>query len=714
MRWENIVNPEQVRKTLSILKPDGQAFEVRIISTGKKKIISGYFRDADTLLKEFDSVDLRGKNIYITLNALKDELYSREQHDRFLQTSLTTSDNDVAAYNWLFIDVDPVRSAGISSSEEELRAATDLSGKIYRYMDNLGFEEPVKAMSGNGCHLLYKIDMQNTPENVELVKKCLSVLSILFDTDQVHVDTSNYNPARICKLHGTLAQKGASTQDRPHRFSRIFTNVVDVKTTQRPFLEKLAKQIPDTQQPEHHRTYQPQFNLVDFLNRNGLRYKEQRSSRATIYSLEVCPFDSSHTNGDAKVFEYHDNGAIAFKCHHNSCSGYKWQDVRKKYEPDAYEFNRVDDRIQRGYEQHNRYKQEQIPYTEISTPLPENGSVPENMFRTAEQILQEAEPDHEFIHTGISLIDEKMLGFEKSCVTVLSGLRGSGKSTLLGQIMLTAINEGHTVVCYSGELSNRKYLNWLYRQAAGKHGVEQGTTYQGGYGVRPEVQDKITEWFGEYFWLYNNKFGNRFDLISQYLRQKLKETKADLCVIDNLMALDLQSYDRMNKYDAQTKFVWELKNIAELSNTHVVFVAHPRKANGLLRLADISGSGNISNIVDNAFIIHRWNRDFENGFQEFFKEDAEKKIPRCTNVVEITKDREGGLQDEFIPLWYEERSKRLQNAIDENLIYCWADSADIKEEQIPLPDMPDEDPDPDQDQVQMELDELPDGFAYMD
>ena len=62
--------------------------------------------------------------------------------------------------------------------------------------------------------------------------------------------------------------------------------------------------------------------------------------------------------------------------------------------------------------------------------------------------------------------------------------------------------------------------------------------------LNKEDENKIAEWMGEHFWLYNNKYGNKFSRIEQFLRVKLQECKADLCVIDNLMALDLAEYDR--------------------------------------------------------------------------------------------------------------------------------------------------------------------------
>ena len=58
---------------------------------------------------------------------------------------MTTSDSDVEGYQWLFVDLDPIRPTGISSSNEEMNAAKELAGKIYNYLKGLGFEDPVKA-----------------------------------------------------------------------------------------------------------------------------------------------------------------------------------------------------------------------------------------------------------------------------------------------------------------------------------------------------------------------------------------------------------------------------------------------------------------------------------------------------------------------------------------------------------------------------------------
>ena len=174
-----------------------------------------------------------------------------------------------------------------------------------------------------------------------------------------------------------------------------------------------------------------------------------------------------------------------------------------------------------------------------------------------------------------------------------------------------------------------------------------------------------------HFWLFNNNYGNKFSDLAVLLQKQANDVHADFIVLDNLMALDIGSGS--DKYEAQTQFVWELKNIAKVCNVHILFVAHPRKASGFLRLDDISGSGNISNIVDNAFIIHRHNTDFDNNITNHLgNKKKDQYIPEsCTNIIEICKDRENGTQDFFIPLWYEPETKRLKNRDNEHIHYGW-------------------------------------------
>jgi len=222
------IEPEEIKKALSILKPNNELFEVRII--GGKDVCSGYFNDADILIKELNRVMGEGVNVYVTLHKLHSGCAARLQYNQLINTSKvktpTTSDRDIIAYKYIPIDLDPVRPAGISSTIEELDEANELCKQIEAYMQAQGFCKHIRAFSGNGYHLLYPYESNDTAAGLEEVKGYLNRLDELFSNDACHVDTANCNPSRVFKLYGTLAQKGRNTEERPHRMSRIL-EVID-------------------------------------------------------------------------------------------------------------------------------------------------------------------------------------------------------------------------------------------------------------------------------------------------------------------------------------------------------------------------------------------------------------------------------------------------------------------------------------------------------
>lgn len=665
MKNEGLINEVELRKAISQLKPDGELFEVRIMGNGKP--ISGYFRDADTLIKAFNTVDLRNTNIYITLNHLMDALYSRQQANKFLVVKNTTSDKEVEAINWLFVDLDPERPAGISSTNEELEMSMELAQKVYVYLKGLGFEEPVKAFSGNGYHLLYKIGLVNNEDNKRLIERCLKSLAAMFSTDQVKVDTANFNQSRICKLYGTLAQKGSNTEDRPHRFAKIDGDIKELKQTKKIYLEKLAEEIEEEEvRPAQYNQYNPSdFDIEEWMGRHSIQYTKKEGSGYTKYVLDECPFDHNHKAPDSMILKQ-PSGAIGFKCLHDSCQHRKWQDVRIMFEPDAYEKSNeaFDKAIEEGWRRHNRDKKKK----ELNV---ENGKV----WETLNDILAKPTPDNEYIKTHVNTIDQKMHGLLKGGISLWSGLRASAKSTILSQIALQAVNDGHSVLAYSGELTDKRFARWIIQQAAGKQYVKEIQKDDSKFWVVPkETQKKVADWTDRNLHIYNNSYGSTYDGLISQIKEKIELEKPDLIILDNLMTIDVTNVDT-NEYRAQTAIMKGLADLAKMYNVHVALVAHPRKTISFLRLVDVAGSGNISNLVDSAFIVHRVNHDFKKGYMdEFCKKGTQEEdvmLFKGTNVVEIAKDREEGIQDEFIPLWYETESRRLKNDTTEVIKFKW-------------------------------------------
>ena len=213
----------EIRKAIDIIT-EGRPYEIRILFNSGK-VMSGYYSEVDKFIEDLRKVNLSGSNVYITLNELHPGCYCRIQRDRLLESkgksAPTTQDQDVVKYRWMLIDLDPLRPTGISSSEEEFEHSREMAQKVIEFMHELGFDEYVLAQSGNGYHLLYKIDLPVSTESKKLLEDCLKAVDESLSDDVVKVDTTNFNPSRICKLYGTLAQKGSDTKERPFRMSRI-------------------------------------------------------------------------------------------------------------------------------------------------------------------------------------------------------------------------------------------------------------------------------------------------------------------------------------------------------------------------------------------------------------------------------------------------------------------------------------------------------------
>lgn len=679
------MNIEAIKYTLNLLKPNNQLYEIRILRDNV--IISGYFRGTDHLEEAFKTINLNGANVFYTLQAIEEGCYSRKQHECFRQVKSgeTTSDNDIIGYNWLLIDLDPCRRTGISSTDEELGKAKAIAPKIIKYMDETGFERPVVAMSGNGVHLLYAIELANNNDNKKLIEKCLKALALMFSDNEVDIDQKVFNPARISKLYGTMAQKGADTEDRPHRMSKIVSIPEEIKATEKSIIQKLANTLPE-EVVQIKKNNHSNFDLDDWIYEHGIKIRNtNRWNDATKYVLEECPFDSTHKAPDSCLIKM-PNGAIAFKCLHNSCNGRTWKDFRLLYEPDAYD-DKDSDRIDAGWKEYKAYNRNR---TDIQyEPLIEE-TAEEPMFETIQEILNKPKEERVCIPTGYLDLDKNLGGgLAKGEISVVSGLRSAAKSTWLSQVMLNAVDRGYTVICYSGELKDKRFADWLICQAAGLEYIDKSRKFINYGTVKEETKQKIGEWLGTKLFLYNNNYGNNFSSIATRLQKEIKERKADLVIIDNMMILDLSGVSRSvkdDKYDLQKLFIESLKNLSILCNSHIVFVAHPRKAQGFLRLDDISGTGNIGNLVDNAFIIHRNNDDFKRLSQQMFRWKESHVAYSGTNVIEIAKEREFGNQDIFIPLWYEQYTRRLLNKENEHIVYGWnTDDGFITEDEEDIP-----------------------------
>ena len=70
-------------------------------------------------------------------------------------------------------------------------------------------------------------------------------------------------------------------------------------------------------------------------------------------------------------------------------------------------------------------------------------------------------------------------------------------------------------------------------------------------------------------------------------------------------------------------------------------------------------------------MMHRVNQDFLRLGGEFLGQSEIKKYEDYTNVIEIMKNRDLGVSDEFVGVYYEPESKRMLNFRQENKRFGW-------------------------------------------
>lgn len=663
------IDEQQINQWWQIFNPNGNVVEIRLLG---KNSYSGYFKDVATLIKALkpllDSSNYQyygAMQAYFTLNEINDDLYSREQRDQFVKKpKSTTTDGDITRRRFVLIDLDPQRAAGISANDEEFEKAHLKAVDVYRYLIKSGFKEPMITTSGNGYHIYIPCDMPNDDEHTDIIKRFLQALSKLFSDQNVEVDEKVFNPARIDKLIGTWAKKGSDSVDRKWRIAKF----VKIPNDLSPNNESLFKQIADTipknepKQLPNQRFYRPlngqQFDLLTWLNGHGIKYRKKTSGGSTLYELEYCPWIDQHSDRkkwDSALF-VDQQGKITFNCTHSHCKDRTWHDVRLFYEPNAYDKPQYTP-------QYRQYQQK--PKYEIKEKLPELGE----KWLTLSSIKKIDLSSLQGVKTGFHELDRNIVQLNYSEVSLLSGSNSSGKSSWLNTLLLNVIQQGVPSALWSGELPPQILKAWIQMVAAGKNNLKPSSFGDGKYYVPQMIAEKIDQWLDGKFFLYNNEYGNTWEQIFHDMEELLK-AGVKVFVLDNLFSLniDLLDGDRNNK---QKELILQIKDFAKKNQVHIILVAHPRKTISFLRKNDISGTSDLTNAVDNCFIIHRVNQDFFRAGADFFGQKEIQRFSEFGNVLEVCKNRMYGVVDCLVGMHYEIESRRFKNTFDECVRYGW-------------------------------------------
>jgi len=125
---------------------------------------------------------------------------------------------DVSRITCIPFDVDSAHPKREAATKEELKEAEKKVNELMLWMLKNNFKRPFISMSGNGYHLLQKVDIEITDLD-DLRKK----LENYFRQAPSEGLDSIFDLPRIIKVPGTMSLKGDDSLERPRRLSYIVT-----------------------------------------------------------------------------------------------------------------------------------------------------------------------------------------------------------------------------------------------------------------------------------------------------------------------------------------------------------------------------------------------------------------------------------------------------------------------------------------------------------
>lgn len=290
----------------------------------------GYFSDWEAAIQAVESEPSQYKAAYFTLNPVKLPTGIPVNPASLHSSANAAGASDIERRVWLFVDCDPPRQSKTNSTAEEKQAARDQADRIREWLRSHRWPEPVLADSGNGWHLLYRIELPNDESSKALLEKFLARLKQLFPM----VDAGNFDASRLCKLYGSWARKGEHSDERPWRRSGIVEEGSDAVVTEQQI--RSLTPVSFTVQVIPQKADDVKLSgLLGFLDYYGVALRSQPREVTGGWQVEIeCPWSADHSD-DARrdtVVSFIAGLGNGFKCFHSHCAQRHWRELRDELE----------------------------------------------------------------------------------------------------------------------------------------------------------------------------------------------------------------------------------------------------------------------------------------------------------------------------------------------------------------------------------------------
>lgn len=197
--------------------------EVRIIDpTRKTKALQKFVKSEDAFVKSIKRWSGK-QQCYAGLNP------RREKRGKAEHVSRVTA---------ILLDIDAKHPKDEAATDKELAAAKKRLNKLTSWIKKQGYEPPFISMSGNGYHIIQKVDIKVDNRTQEQLRAYHH--EVAGDLD------STFDLPRIVKIPGTMSVKGESSEERPHRLSFVVdkgSTIIDKKLNDH--ISSMDVELPD-------------------------------------------------------------------------------------------------------------------------------------------------------------------------------------------------------------------------------------------------------------------------------------------------------------------------------------------------------------------------------------------------------------------------------------------------------------------------------------
>lgn len=251
------------------------------------------------------------------------------------------------------------------------------------------------------------------------------------------------------------------------------------------------------------------------------------------------------------------------------------------------------------------------------------------------------------------------LGLRDGETTIWAGINGHGKSQIAGHIMVNSLYMGRRWCVASMEFPPYKLLSRLYRQVTGTNKPD-----------RARDRRALDDFTDGRLWVFNVQGTAKSQRVLEVFEYAYRRYGVSNFLIDSLAKCGFAEDD----YNGQKQFVDKLSDFARNNNVQVHLVCHSRKRNDegdIPDKFDVKGSGGITDMVDNVYIIWR-NKPKEKKMQDAGDDCTRRRLNQeePDAILNCCKQREGEWEG-LTKLWFDRASLQYLESWDARpLRYC--------------------------------------------